>query len=456
MICKECGKENLENAKFCKACGKPLEIKNICPSCGVENKKEANYCKACGTSLNKKKIRNVTNSVFKIISLCMCGFIILYCFIASFTNFMDLDGLGKTLMDLIGNSTLTKKIDDTGLNLVQVIKNISNVDNSIIVQGIGAYAKAAYLVSNIVMLFGILTAVIGCGVVFIIAVVKSVRSGLKRQLPNLDRYSVLATGFLLAGLLIVSLNHFKINISFYETSISLGYGYGAFVLSAVCIGLIWMIGNPIVQIIIRRVEGCRTKEIRNRVFKIIETSSIVVLVFNVAISFAEIFVNYEGVNLNLIMSNLEYFKYAYCLAGITKQSQGSISSTQIQSLVMSTIMLVFMIVFVVISLIFFIKRGTKNKEEMPKASLCCGITFMLMAVSFLTLSCITASMILKDVTLLDMSEGTSFEEFAKILQSMISSNVIIFMVFSLLLLVVEIIWKVLDSNKKDFNYAFGN
>lgn len=446
--CPSCGERNSKEAKFCKSCGSSLVVKKICPSCGLENKEEANYCKACGTSLDKKKIGSVANFVFQIVSLCLCSFIILYCFAATFTDFMS---IGEK------NSIITGIFDDSNLNLFQVIKNISNIDDNLIVQTLGSYLKVASLVPNIVILFGILTAMIGCGVVMIIAAVKSIQSGLKRKLPNLEGYSVLATGFLLAGLLIVGLYHLRLSASNLGESISLGYSYGAVVLSAICIGIIWMMACPIVQFIFRCIEGCSISEIRNRIFKMVETTLLVILVFNIAISFAKIFVNHEGVSLKLQMSSLEYFNFAYSLAGLTKYYEGSLSNKQVQSLVMSVIMVAFMIACVVVSLIFFIRRGAKKKEETPRASLCCGIVFMVMAILFLTLSCIAAPMILKDTSFLDMIMGTSStEEITKVLKSSVSSNVIVVVVFSSVLLAVEIVWKVLDSKKNVPNSLVNN
>ncbi|MDE5855893.1 MAG: zinc ribbon domain-containing protein [Anaeroplasmataceae bacterium] len=438
--CPSCGEKNSKEAKFCKACGKPLEVKNICPSCGLENKEVANYCKACGTPLNKKRTGNVAHLVFKIVSLCLCSFIILYCFAATFTNFMSSRGYGTTIMGLL---------DNADLNLFQVIKNISNVHDNSVVHNLGSYAMAGYLVPNIVMLFGILTAMIGCSVVLIIAVVRSIQTGIKRKLPNLECYSVLATGFLLVGLVIVGLNHLKLNASSFEGSISIGYSYGAVVLSAICIGIIWMLVYPIVQLVFRCIEGCSISEIRDRIFKMAEAILIIVLVFNVSINFAKIYVNHEEVNLVLQMSSLEYFNYAYCLAGFTKVFQESLSKEQIQSLVMSAILVAFMIACVIISLIFFIRRGAKKKEETPRASLCCGIVFMVMSILFLILSCIAAPMILKDVTYLDLIMGSSSEEITKILKTTISNNVIVFIVFSSALLALEIVWTVFNAKKGD-------
>jgi len=60
--CKECGVKNLENAKFCKECGKALTIdfedrdKIICMNCDHINPLDTKFCEQCGEKiiLNKE------------------------------------------------------------------------------------------------------------------------------------------------------------------------------------------------------------------------------------------------------------------------------------------------------------------------------------------------------------------------------------------------------------------
>ena len=69
MICRQCGTENSESAKYCKGCGALLEARpapqpvrpvqanaeperNFCPECGTINAIGAKFCKACGSKLN--------------------------------------------------------------------------------------------------------------------------------------------------------------------------------------------------------------------------------------------------------------------------------------------------------------------------------------------------------------------------------------------------------------------
>ncbi|MFQ5897923.1 MAG: adenylate/guanylate cyclase domain-containing protein [Candidatus Methylomirabilia bacterium] len=49
MNCPACGHETREGARFCEACGRPLEGR--CPSCGQSARPEARFCDSCGAAL---------------------------------------------------------------------------------------------------------------------------------------------------------------------------------------------------------------------------------------------------------------------------------------------------------------------------------------------------------------------------------------------------------------------
>ena len=64
MICLNCGREILDNSKFCEFCGNKVEKKKIgifiCNSCGKEINDNSNFCEFCG----KKVENNIVNNIF--------------------------------------------------------------------------------------------------------------------------------------------------------------------------------------------------------------------------------------------------------------------------------------------------------------------------------------------------------------------------------------------------------
>ncbi len=57
MKCKNCGRENPPNSKFCSNCGAELKSDRksyiYCGECGAKNKSTNKYCDNCGTLLNQ-------------------------------------------------------------------------------------------------------------------------------------------------------------------------------------------------------------------------------------------------------------------------------------------------------------------------------------------------------------------------------------------------------------------
>lgn len=49
MTCPACGQDNREGARFCNACGRPLDVR--CRSCGESVPGGARFCDGCGTPL---------------------------------------------------------------------------------------------------------------------------------------------------------------------------------------------------------------------------------------------------------------------------------------------------------------------------------------------------------------------------------------------------------------------
>ena len=48
MNCKSCGRENAENAVFCKYCGKRMDGMKLCPNCKNQIEEDSEFCIHCG------------------------------------------------------------------------------------------------------------------------------------------------------------------------------------------------------------------------------------------------------------------------------------------------------------------------------------------------------------------------------------------------------------------------
>ena len=55
MTCSNCGRRNLDGARFCAACGSILavQVEVLCPNCGSGNLSRARFCANCGTPLEE-------------------------------------------------------------------------------------------------------------------------------------------------------------------------------------------------------------------------------------------------------------------------------------------------------------------------------------------------------------------------------------------------------------------
>jgi len=51
MLCPSCGRDNREDASFCKGCG--AKLARACPSCGADLEADASFCDSCGQAISE-------------------------------------------------------------------------------------------------------------------------------------------------------------------------------------------------------------------------------------------------------------------------------------------------------------------------------------------------------------------------------------------------------------------
>lgn len=443
MNCRYCNAENDEDAVYCINCGRKLDGKLICPSCGTENEGDAKFCKECGhnlaksapktksNSISKEKGLSIGNFVFKIIAVSMATFIILFCFGSCFAPFLRSYGKGMNLFDFIKDLKSFKPRPS------------------------GTYGADFYMLGealpNIICISGISLALIGCITALIWGSVKAILTGIKKQIPNLDHQALLATCSLLTGMLFSSLM-FMYSKTPATTILADSYSikYGGVVLAAVSVGLAWYFLNYIGRFVLDVIKGLTKKEILNRAFKFGEAALLCVILFNLCSSFLS-FVRIEeswsgtqarytfGMSIAVFFSNLSEAVY---------RETGDLSFIFSKSAIAGGYYLaaVILIVFIVILLagvsVIFIRL--KNNSDKTKASLGTAIPLVAMAIVELVLTLVAIKVFSKSngVFYLLQYQGSSTKK-------QVGSSIIVFTVFSLLVLALEITWVILNKAIKD-------
>ncbi|MCM1131564.1 MAG: zinc ribbon domain-containing protein [Roseburia sp.] len=437
MNCKYCSTENDEDAVYCINCGRRLDEKLICSSCGVENDVDSKFCKECGHALfksvpkcdsfSKEHCLSLGKMVFKIIAASIAAFILLFSFASCFAPFLTLYGKGLSLFDFIKDLDAFKA------------------------KPAGTYGADFYMLGkilpDIICIIGISIALIGCTIALIWGGVKAILSGMKKKIPDLDCQGLLATISLLGGMLLSSLL-FTSNSSM-TTIVSSAYTmkYGGVVLAAVSVGLAWYFLNYICHFVLDFINGLTKKEIFNRAFKFGEAILLCVILFNLCSSFLT-FVRTEE------MWNGVQGKYTSNIsiaALFTNLSQAVYNQTGDVDFVFATssvaggyyltmaILITFIVILVVgVIFIFFRLKNTTNKI---KASLGMAILLVVMAVTELTLTIVATHVFASKGGVFQMLMGQT-----ESLSSQIGASIIVFVVFSLLLLSLEIVWLIMNKN----------
>ncbi|MDE5855894.1 MAG: zinc-ribbon domain-containing protein [Anaeroplasmataceae bacterium] len=441
MNCRYCNAENDEDAVYCINCGKKLDGELICPSCGAKNEGDAKFCKECGHNLfksapkegaiSKEKGLSIGNLVLKIIAVSMAAFIILFSFGSCFAPFITGFGQGMNLFDFIND-----------------LKDFKPKPS-------GIYGSDFYMIEqtmpNIICISGISIALIGCTAALIWGTVIAIRTSMKKQIPNLDQQGLLATCSLLTALLFSSLIFMYSKAPSGSLSVNFSIKYGGVVLAAVSVGLAWYFLNYICHFVLDIIKGLKKKEILNRAFKLGEAILLCVILFNLCSSFMS-FVQLEenwigergkvvfGMSIGAFFTNLSesiYYK--------TSDMDFVFSTSNVAGgyYLAMAILIVFIVILVAGVSIIFIRL--KNTSDKTKASLITAIPLVVMATVELALTIAAINVFSKPDGVFQMVLGENIVE----TREYVGSSIIVFMVFSLLVLALEIIWMILNKNIKD-------
>ncbi len=433
MYCKFCGYENEEDAVFCIHCGKKLNGKLICPSCGIENEEDARFCKECGEELlktspkksggnGKAKGLSIGNLVLRIVAVCMSAFIILFSFGACFSSLVV---------------SLGEKTEGAGLiDFIKGIKEFKSLPS-------GMYGADFYMLGkifpDIILLCGACLSLIGCSVALIYGTVKAIIVGMKKEIPNLDNLGLLATCSLLIGMAFGSLC-FMSSTRASVSGVNYSIGYGSVFLAAASIGIIWYFLNHIGHFVLDCIEGLSKKDILNRAFKLGETALFCVIIFNLGSTFLTF--PGTGGGWSYATSIVGFFsELSAAIYNATSNlsfifSKSKVAGGYYYALALSIIFII--IVAAAISLIFVRLRNTKKQA---KASLVTAIPLVSMAIAELVLTIVSIDVFSRPSGVFSYIYINSDPN--------VGASIIVFTVFSILLLALEITWMVLNKTMKD-------
>lgn len=301
------------------------------------------------------------------------------------------------------------------------------------------------LVPNCICLAAILMAMIVCFVMLILSVVKAIKQGKKKELPNLDSYAVCCIASLLCTLLITCFNGTAlwINNTYHLNSL----GFGPVVLSAIVIGLLWIGGRFIASFVLRILEARDKNEIISNAFKLVEMILLVTIVFQIVVGFVTMKLNIEEEGMTFGFM-LEILPFAFFADAYERYP----STKQISNVVLSTIVLAVVLSFVIVMCVFLFKSFRTSFKQKQKACLTYGIVSFIMAIVFLVLTCITRTITMQKDGLADLftqmlnALGLLSDETEGI-GVFVSSNVIVGVVLGAMLLTSEIVWLGLSSKE---------
>lgn len=441
MNCKFCNALNDEDAVYCINCGKKLDGKLVCPSCGMENDEDAQFCKECGktllkstpkkSSFSKEKGINLGNFILKIVSVSMTAFIILFSFGACFSPFLTMFGKGVTMFDFI--------------KALQEFKP----------KPAGTYGADFYLLGNqlpnIICLCGVCIALIGCFVAVVYGSVKAIQAGTKKQIPNLDNIGLLATCSLLIGMLFSGLSFMYSKTSIATLSGNYSLGYGGIVLAAVSLGLAWYFLNYIAHFVLDLIQGLSKKEILNKAFKFGEAILLCVILFNLGssfLSFTRLEESWSGGQATYTMGMSVVSFFAELSSSIYTKTTGMdfiFSDSKVAGGYYFAMVIFIVFIIVLIAGVSLIGVRLKNSSKDNKASLGIAVPLVGMALVELILTIVATKIFAKPNGVFDFVLGIYSEE----AKAHIGSSIIVFTVFAILLLALEITWMVMNKKIKD-------
>lgn len=466
MVCRKCGKENDQDAAFCKYCGEKLAQEMICPSCNKINDENALFCKYCGTKLStdvsekteeeavcqstpvEKKPKNALKTVkwvFGLVFFILALVVMTLNFGATFSNFVKCD-IPRSIMGSIG----TDMDINSEINLFSVIESIDNyekvVDTPIAVFYIFG---SSGLFDSIVQLVAIATAMIGTFVVLLVGAIKAIYTGVvKKEFINLKKYVALSVGFLLSGALFVLLFGGSLKSSVMGITVEISTKLGGFVATSIWLSISFIFLYIIYDFVMVIIEKKGRSEIYKSVFRFIETALLVTLLMIVAGTLIKLKVTVEDYIMSSATSSMAlnsggWFSFLnQDIYTINSQAPFFFKFDTVSDVyVPSIISLIISMGLIVALAVFFVKR-VSIKDSKYKGSLVTGIVLSCLSLVHLIVAIIVNKQVMGNELLKEsLLDGATNGKIS------VGGSVIALLVITLILLAEEIVGFLLIQNK---------
>ena len=416
MVCDKCGRELDDKAQFCIYCGAQLNRNKFCLVCGEKNKEDALFCQKCGMSFDSKEEKEdisapVTkyNKIIHIVLFCFAVILLLMNFGVCFTNFLSINA--PHTLDY--GSSISKSFSDA----VQIVgKNSTRIT--------GAVLNASYVtIILIVTIIGtFITLIVGLCLAFF-------RKSEFYKKPLMKKQVSVSLAFLLCGLIMMGLfrSRQQIQVDFSKDKIM----YGGFVITSVVLSFIYLYLTSIHHLI-RQIFGKKEKiEIIKMLFNLVITAVFIVLMFSASGSLITWTVLGDTWKAKRVMYAGGLMVELQDLPIYSAQS--SVELKKLDSLI--GFKFLFSLAVIIVMVVFFTRRFNQLDKKRYKISLVSGITAVSLGLIYLIIGIICTKNY-RDAFHISVSDKIS-----------LGAGPIIFIIFAVLLLALEIIAKKLIKKK---------
>lgn len=491
MLCKNCGKENIDDAVFCTSCGERLDNAKTCPSCGkvlqedavycnycgkrVDGKNlcpacgelfEGNFCPKCGTSvverpvsepqqskkINRAKLNEKVNKVLDKTgaSVLLFGvvFALIFVFLIGFKVSMKASIAGVSV------DSLENLFDEFGVDLGLKTKlnmyyyfgdAYKDIDETIQNEGLREmpveYTSPALYIEAILGTVIVSCVLLAVFIMSIVAMVKLVNKLRGKDVKNAEKVS-LATmlTYILGAIALYALNYAKAYLSYDSLSVSAFVKFDSATLAGIILCAI-SIGLAFICYLLRNRESY--KKFQNVIPSAIGLVSAVFVTIVSAFASSGVFKYFIKEGGSSVSLNTSAFPFILKWASYLQTNTEANTDTYAKLIALA----VFQIVLITLAIVSLIKQISYIAKDEKKSSWGINIAMLIVSVSVLSLAMSARTETLNTLMTADAAQvynpSTGMFESPKLNHTLSATPSIICLVFSVLALATSVVQKVL-------------